>query len=126
MSTIVTQLFEDLCYDTPIVLPRSFCDLFTLRRIIAQTSIPMIRKVEPQSLRLIIENVFENDGVINWGRILVIYKFAEMYCNAYPDQRSNVRIIMFNIMNAKLKPWIVVNHMVSQSSYIAAMFTVLH
>jgi hypothetical protein len=126
MSEIVTQLFSDLCCDTPKVVPKSIYHLFKLRRIIAQTSIPMIPEVDPRSFHLIIEDVFQHDGVINWGRILVVYKFAHIYALAYPAQRLNVRIIMRTIMYYTLKRWIVVHHMNIPKSYIGEMFKVLH
>jgi hypothetical protein len=126
MSEIVMQLLSDMCCDTPNVVPKSIYDLFKLRRIIAQTTIPIIPEVDPRYFRLIIEDVFQHDGIINWGRILVVYKFAQIYARAYPAQRINVRIVMHTIMNNRLKPWIVLHHMTSPSSYIGGMFQVLH
>jgi hypothetical protein len=123
MSEIVTQLFSDLAHEKPCVIPKSMYHLFALRRIVAECEMTMIPKVEPTNLRLLLEDVFDYDGVINWGRILVVYKFVHIYSVTYPDQRINARIIILHIMIKKLKPWILKNLSNRGESFIASMFT---
>jgi hypothetical protein len=78
---------------------------------------------DPKRFRNIIQDVFEHDQTINWGRILVAYKFAHNYVATYPDERINVRIILFDIMKKKLKPWIIKSHQ-HEHSFIASIFVI--
>lgn len=102
---ILTQLLSDVDQCDLLERPTTIRMKRSLRRILGEIRIPKFAFMTAKDFTKVVDEMFD-DGVVSWGRILVLYSFEYDFYLSNPEERIAARTTVHNTMMALLRIWI--------------------